>query len=515
MGICAQGASKRDKDLDNNKENKQKSLNVIDLQKILESNKKDANIKKFCKICDAIYLCKSIKTLFDNGWDYILFDSFIKRFKKNDEEKNFCPISIIGEKKRGKTFLLNLLTNNEFEDEIVYKAEGICCKFGNIDEETEESEDLSQNNFLFFDINGKSDPLLLEPENENKFTNEDFKRTVETNSRDLKTSEDFMKKLLIRNSKILIVVVNQLSLSEQLFLYELKYEDNYEQLFVIHNLFNFKQKDDMENYIENNIINSIFFDLRKNYFYDIDGSQNEINEPYYFIEVLYKYRNKPEIIVHLILGNVESEDLWIKSLNEETLDFLKYNLRIQEARDFLNIDNILEKELINEKIIDIEQHLINSNDIIKDNIVKEDGYLTGKLTLKNEQKYKNTDFLFDNINFYFNEYIPNYIHYKDEKNSKYIIEIECSGIEDKNISIKAKHKRDNIHFYIIGKKIYPNELKKIEPNKCCDKPFSFDFSINIEKAEIIIDINKEINEKKPSYKNGIYKKEFPMKKIKK
>ena len=33
MGICAQGASKRDKDLDNNKENKQKSLNVIDFKK--------------------------------------------------------------------------------------------------------------------------------------------------------------------------------------------------------------------------------------------------------------------------------------------------------------------------------------------------------------------------------------------------------------------------------------------------------------------------------------------------
>ena len=91
------------------------------------------------------------------------------------------------------------MTNNEFEDEIVYKAEGLCCKFGNIDEENEESEESSQNNFLFFDINGKSEHLLFEHENENKFTNDDLKRTVETNSRDLKLSEDFMKKLLIKN----------------------------------------------------------------------------------------------------------------------------------------------------------------------------------------------------------------------------------------------------------------------------------------------------------------------------
>ena len=520
MGVCAQEATKRKKDLENNKEN---IYRVMDIQKVLEMIKKNNIIKeKISKIYDAVYFCKSIKTLFDNGWDYILFDSFIKRIKLSENEKYFCPISIIGEKYRGKTFILNLLTNNLLRNEIQYKIEGICCKFANIDSEDEENEEdekdekaneFSQNNFLFFDMTGKSEPLLIESENEKTLTKEALKKIVETNSKGLKLSENFMKYLLIRNSKILIVVVNELSFSEQLFLYELKNEDNYEQLFVIHNLYKFKQKEDIENYIENTIINSIFFDLTKNYFHDFVESQNEIDEPYYFSEVCFKNGNKLEIIIHLILGNIESEDLWIKNLNEETLYFLKYNLRVQHAKDFFNIDDIIKKELINENIIYKEQNIINSNNIMEDNIIKKDGYLIGKLTLEQNQKYKNNDLLFDNINFYINENIPNYIHYIDKKNSLFIIEIECSGIEDKNISIAARQRNDKIYFYITGKKIYPKELKEIQPDKFYDKPFSINFFVNIENEVISIDISEEIIQKKPAYKNGIYRKEFPMKKI--
>ena len=57
-----------------------------------------------------------------------------------------------------------------------------------------------------------------------------------------------MKNFLISHSKIILVVVNQLTLAEQLFLYELKNdnEDKFEELFIIHNLFNFENKRDIE-----------------------------------------------------------------------------------------------------------------------------------------------------------------------------------------------------------------------------------------------------------------------------
>ena len=58
-----------------------------------------------------------------------------------------------------------------------------------------------------------------------------------------------MKNFLISYSKIILVVVHQLTLAEQLFLYELKNdnEDKFEELFIIHNLFNFENKRDIEN----------------------------------------------------------------------------------------------------------------------------------------------------------------------------------------------------------------------------------------------------------------------------
>ena len=111
-----------------------------------------------------------------------------------------------------------------------------------------------------------------------------MKKAVETNNKDLIESEEFMKNVLIKNSRIIIVVVNHLSLAEQLFLFELKDEPNYEELFIIHNIFNFKNKEDMEYYIENTIINSIYFDLSKEYYEIDDESLNTVDKPYYFTE---------------------------------------------------------------------------------------------------------------------------------------------------------------------------------------------------------------------------------------
>lgn len=44
------------------------------------------------------------------------------------------------------------------------------------------------------------------------------------------------------NVNRLMSFINQLSLAEQLFLYELKNDGNFEELYIIQNLFNFNQK---------------------------------------------------------------------------------------------------------------------------------------------------------------------------------------------------------------------------------------------------------------------------------
>jgi len=141
--------------------------------------------------------------------------------------------------------------------------------------------------FLIFDSAGRSEPLLIEPELKAKLSDEELKNRVEADNKDLKLSEDFIKNFLISHSRIILVVVNQLTLAEQIFLYELKNdnEDKFEELFIIHNLFNFENKRDIENYIDNTIVHSIYFDISKDYFEtNKTDNINEINKPFYFTE---------------------------------------------------------------------------------------------------------------------------------------------------------------------------------------------------------------------------------------
>ena len=499
------------------------------LDKYIDNNRypnKDKN--KNHTMYDAIYSCESIKELYSNGWDYTLYKEYIRRIRKDENDKEekedkevnegrkFCPLCIIGETNKGKTFILNLLTNNQLESGIEYKTKGISCKFTNFNEENDPDE-TTEKKFLLFDTAGRSEPLLIDPEKKKQFNDEDLKRTVDSNNRDLKNSEEFMKNILIKYSKIIVVVVNNLSLAEQLFLFELKNEGNYEELFIIHNIFHFETKKEMEDYIENTIINSIYFDLSKDY-YDIDDeSQNSVDKPYYFTEEIKKNGAEKAIITHLILGNMDTKDNWIKNFNEKTIDFMKTKMQVCVAEDFFDFGDILKKELKGESIIGEKANIKNVN---------EQTYLAPIEHIKGTLKYDGTEEMKENDNILENYiirgYTPHYIHYKEEEKGKisFVIEVECAGMKDENISITAKQRKTKTFFNIEGKKIYPKELKAIDPTKYADKNFNINFYVNNEKERegkefFVIDTSEEINKEKPTYENGIYKKIFPMIKVKK
>lgn len=460
---------------------------------------------------DAIYYCESIKKLYDKGWDYILYDEFVKRLQKDEKDKSFCPLCIIGETNKGKTYILNLLTNNKLESGVEYKTKGISCKFTNFNEGNEIEESIEKK-FLLFDTAGRSEPILIEPEKKKDLKDEDLKKKVESSNRDLKLSEEFMKNVLIKNSKIILVVVNQLSLAEQLFLFELKNEGNFEELYILHNLFNFKNKEEMEDYIEKTIINSIYFDLNKDYIFDDDESKNTVDRPYYFTEEIEKNGSQQSVITHLILGDIETKDDWIKQFNDETIDFLKSKMQVSTARDFFDIGNILQEELINENIIDEQSKIENKK---KDNITSE-GMIEGTLTLDSKVHINDSENFSENMEFNIMGYTPDYLFYMNEKKTEFVIEVECAGEEDENIKITARQRKGKVFFHIQGKKIYPKDLKELKlTKKYEDKPFSIYFSVNTEKESILIDTSAKTNSEKPEYKNGIYRKVFPISKAEK
>ena len=356
------------------------------------------------------------------------------------------------------------------------------------------------------DSAGRSEPLLIDPELRKTLKDEDLKRTVESNNRDLKLSETFMKNLLIKNSKIIIVVVNQLSLAEQYFLYELKNDANFEELYVLHNLFNFKNKNDMLNYINETIVNSLYFDITKDYYQIDSAKENTIDKPFYFVEQQEKNGREKSVITHLILGDIETDDQWIKNFNEKTIDFIKTKMQVCWARDFFYVEQILEDELKYENIIDEHAKL----KVEKENNENEDddNWEKGKLKLENRGNNSATNNVAENFeeNREFNliGFTPDYIFYKNEKNKEFVIEVECAGIKDDNIKITGETIKGKVYFHILGRKKFPREIKEK------DKPFSIYFSVNTEKENIKIDTSEKINNIRPTYENGIYRKVFPM-----
>ena len=86
----------------------------------------------------------------------------------------------------------------------------------------------------------------------------------------------------------------------------------------------------------------------------------------------------------------------------------------------------------------------------------------GKFLLIKNPEVKNSRLanFVENREFNILGYTPNYIFYKDEKSSEFVIEVECPGEEDKDMTITAKTKKGKVYFTIRGKKIYPNAIKK-------------------------------------------------------
>ena len=519
MGICGQVKKDRDDDVkepknpnDNNElpdiEPKQpeEEEDETEEKRIINSE----NLINNQSLYDAIFRCGSLNKLFKEEWDYFLSYIFVERIQREKEERNFCSVCMMGDTNKGKTFIVNLLCNCNLESGAEYKTEGISCKFTDLPKNLTEEENIDERakvkKFLIFDSAGRSEPLLIDPNERAKLNSEELKNRVDTDNKDLRLSEEFLKNFLISYSDIIIVVVNQLTLAEQIFLYELKNdnEDKFEELFIIHNLFNFDKRRQMEDYINNTIVHSIYFDISKDYFDSIGEDEiNNPDKPYYFTEVQnYNNRGNKFLIAHLFLGNINSTDKWIKNVNETTINFLKKRMQICVAKKYFSVKKRLEKEIkslfFNDKAKFEKVPEMNDTEGFK-----------GKIVLKKELKVNNKEIPEFSGKGEFNilGFTPKYIFYREEKKAEFVVEVECPGEEDKNMTIQARTKRGKVFFIIKGKKIYPKEIKQFNHKE--DKPYSIFFSVNIEKEGFQI-IDDENNIKYDKYENGIYKKTFKL-----
>ena len=441
------------KNLDSNKIKQQ----ILDSKNNEEENKVNAhdenlNKKKYCdeelfKYYDIIFNIDSLENLKINGWQLESNDEGYKKYEEKKDKKN-TVVSVIGNKNKGKSFILAKLSNIEIPDGFNITTKGLSVIYPKYEDKNIIFLDtagfeipLCENEEIFkFKTEDKDYQALDEGQKKNvsikDYLNEDeyITQTMQF-TRDRQNTDYFLQKFILDSADILLCIVNQLNLSDHKFLNRIQEENKDKKIFVIHNLKTLKKQNEVEDYINEILLKLVTSKLQKGIYIKIDDNKNNTkkeNNIYY--KQIFNHKddkNKNREVIHLFMANDKSEagDYY----NNSTLEFIKNQIIsfvnnkrfpiIEKVKDYLFNHS---EEFFNDPLENIDDIKI-----IDDNNIKKLKY-TGK---PYELKECYVDEL-GNANFIQSNYKPLYraykVKYTDEKgeSDKLIIDIEISGEVD-------------------------------------------------------------------------------------
>ena len=201
---------------------------------------------------DIIIDINSIRFLNNRGWK-ILYPN-----KNEDEMKKILKfakkniVSILGHSNRGKTFILEKLSDICLKSGYQVHTKGISIKV---------PED---QNILLLDTQGTNAPLLLEDDEEDKRNEINFIKELEHINLCQIITNYLIQTFIIKEAKTLICVVGMLTSSESIFLNKVKKNcRNIKQLIVIHNLINYYNKKDIKKNKKEILLNNILIKFKK------------------------------------------------------------------------------------------------------------------------------------------------------------------------------------------------------------------------------------------------------------
>ena len=375
-------------------------------------------------IYDIIFNINSFYDLKEKGWRINMdekgnekFNFFSNFDNENKEKRLLIKVGILGGGKVGKTFILHRLLDKEYERK--EKTKGISVIYPEIG---------SDNQIVYLDTcNTLNTSLFAEnftiEEVYNLDDNERLRLMKELN-KDQKIKNIFIEDFIIEKSDIILIVINDLSFKEQIFLNRLKNHTNFEKIFIIHNLQFFCDIRNIEEYIENKVKKSIFSNLEEAYIphfdFDKNYEKNDSKKSFYFREKNFPNSNdkdKQQKIYHFFMGKEGSEAGNI--FNYETIEYIKNVINFQinkrivdiidELKDFLSLNSY--KYMINEWNEDNQYNPILKKDLSIEYDENEDGkYIICK------KDFKLKDFITNEMGistFYSDKSItPPYICYK-------------------------------------------------------------------------------------------------------
>ena len=338
---------------------------------------------------DIVIDIDSIMSLNKKGWK-IEYIGDKNKLKSIIEEKKKVIVSILGNSNRGKTYLLQKLSNMNLKAGYQIQTKGLSFKV--VNEE-----------IIYLDTAGTNTPLLIE---------DGKKRPNKEEQKDIYLCQIItnyiIQTFVIEYAHILICVVGMLNASEQQFLNKIKRIcENKKRLIVIHNLVKCKTNEDIKKYTEDILLKLISNKLEERIIPGFENNNNNNLFNKYYVE------EGNDEIRHFIYGNDQENNKEMNYYNITTLKFIKTCIRVEikkKSNLFKNLINHLKN--ISSSVLNKDINPIIDNEIIKCN----ENEINPKEVLADE---------LDNIIFIGKEYEPAYRYYKNENN--FIIEIDlCS-----------------------------------------------------------------------------------------
>ena len=353
---------------------------------------------------------KSIKSI-KKGWKI----NFSKEGKKKYEEyknQKLLKIGAIGNSKKGKSFLLNKISKIDLKIGASNQTIGLSIKYP-------ELQNNKKRHIIILDSAGFEKPILKEIDilnqnkneimeeeeekeeekvkKEEKNKREEEKKKVKKEEKNKKDEEKenekkekkkfkerandkamtelFLTNFILKNSDILLLVVGELTYSEQLLIDKIKEESKklkLKKIFIVHNLQTFRRKEQVKQYINNTLLQNINLNLIKPKLIDINEDyenddknkgkdiKNDKNIDNINLQKIENMDNK------IILNNNNLNDINLKE-NNVIKDVKKghnnIEIKVNEKEKDQNLNNKMKKNKDNK--IDLKKNekiIINNKD---------------------------------------------------------------------------------------------------------------------------------------------------------
>ena len=397
-----------------------------EMKRLEDSNKKltEENIKlrkanelkyhinpKFEDFYDIVIDINSIKKVNTDGWKVKFTENGLNKYNEY-KDKDLITIWVIGNNNKGKSFLLSKISKIELLTGTSIQTEGLSIKYPELKGYKERQiilldsagletpvlkSDKNENK-----INDKKDPIpKIEDEknkgsNENNINNENVQiekekeneqnldtknnptdkeieqnREFKENARDKIMTELFLENLIIKVSDILLIVVGKLTYSEQLLINKIKVESkkqNKGKIFIIHNLQEFRTKEQVEDYIENSLLKCSTFNLIKRTKISTEKNNEEEIKNDKKDEKIDNVKIKDENKINENQNIINTKEEIPIDLNESN-NFIINEIKNEknEIENDINNNHEMEKKKIGEKNVkeDIKINDVHFNEILK------------------------------------------------------------------------------------------------------------------------------------------------------